>query len=59
MNEYLPLLVGSAFALTGLLLLLLQVLVTDLSLAHQALCDSVGEGFEHDTKIFPDHVTQP
>lgn len=59
MNEYLSLLAGAAFALAGFLLLSLQVLVTDLSMAYQDLCDSVGEGFEHDTKIFPDHVAQP
>ena len=47
--------IGIVFALSGMLLLLLQVAAMDAILAVQALSREVERDFGHDTKIFPDH----
>lgn len=58
MTEHLPLLAGAAFALAGLLLLMSQVLVVDLSRAYRHVCAAIRDGFNHDTQIFPDYVAE-
>lgn len=47
--------IGLIFALSGMLLLMLQIAFTDGWQLYRRVSQEVEEAFNHDTKIFPDH----
>ena len=47
--------IAALFALPGMLLFMLAVLVTDTRRAYRATLRGIHESFNHDTDIFPDY----
>ena len=47
--------IGTIFALSGLLLFMLAVMAMDAGRALSRLRQDIEDGFGHDTDIFPDH----
>lgn len=48
--------IGAIFALSGMLLFMLAIMVTDFILLIQEEAEATKQAIGHDTKIYPDHI---